>query len=280
MNADLESESLSELSEAGFSISSLKELLVIDSISAWKSAEEAWNRIIIRHFPAPPFLNRLRLIRVILLSENVGIDEAVRTVISELEEDQKVSNELRRVGIDVTSVWNLVNAPNDYMQAIPSLATLLTKMKSPRVKEGIARALTVKGVEDDVIRVLISEFTNFRPKSHIEQGVKWALANAISTVCDRRWKDEILRMAADKQHGDSRWPFIPWLARSKKDAAVIDLLVELMFDDSEAVSLSAIRGLGTLRAKSALSDLTKTLVTAKGEKKDEIVKAISKIKKG
>src|SRR5688572_11055188 len=56
---------------------------------------------------------------------------------------EPVIEDLAKVGFLVNSVWELVNRPNDYSNAIPILIDHL-KVKYPvQIKEGIARALAV-----------------------------------------------------------------------------------------------------------------------------------------
>jgi hypothetical protein len=53
-------------------------------------------------------------------------------------------DEMRGIGIEVQSVWDLVNSLSPYPRAIPILIKHLKKPYHPKIKEGIVRALTVK----------------------------------------------------------------------------------------------------------------------------------------
>src|SRR3546814_1197984 len=50
--------------------------------------------------------------------------------------------ELRGLGFEAESVWDLVNAPNNYLAAIPVLSKNLSYSYHPRTIEGIVRAST------------------------------------------------------------------------------------------------------------------------------------------
>jgi hypothetical protein len=51
---------------------------------------------------------------------------------------------LGQCGLDVSSVWTLVNTRENYDEAIPALMEMLPKVEDLGEVEGIARALTVK----------------------------------------------------------------------------------------------------------------------------------------
>ncbi|MEO0249525.1 MAG: hypothetical protein ABIN58_08295, partial [candidate division WOR-3 bacterium] len=61
------------------------------------------------------------------------------------QEDQVIVCALRdEAGLEVSSVWDLVNTSEPYPEAIPVLIKLLSQIEEPHMKEGIVRALTVK----------------------------------------------------------------------------------------------------------------------------------------
>src|SRR3546814_12026341 len=47
--------------------------------------------------------------------------------------------ELRGLGFEAASVWDLVNAPNNYLAAIPVLSKHLSSSYPPRTVDGIVR---------------------------------------------------------------------------------------------------------------------------------------------
>ena len=58
-------------------------------------------------------------------------------------DDARVVEELRSVGLEVSSVFDLVNTSERLPRAIPILVRLLSEPMETNVKEGIVRALTV-----------------------------------------------------------------------------------------------------------------------------------------
>jgi len=75
------------------------------------------------------------------------------------EESACVAQALRKQArLNVTSVWDLVNTRAPYPEAIPVLLEWLPRVRHPRIKEGIVRALTVKEARGVAGKLLIDEF--------------------------------------------------------------------------------------------------------------------------
>ncbi|MDZ7578225.1 MAG: hypothetical protein U0904_08645 [Candidatus Nanopelagicales bacterium] len=60
------------------------------------------------------------------------------------EAERPIVADLRAVGVEVDSVWDLVNTAEPYPDALPVLLDHLERDYPDRVREGIARALAVK----------------------------------------------------------------------------------------------------------------------------------------
>ena len=72
------------------------------------------------------------------------------------EEDQRVAAALRRQGLDVSSVWDLVHTADDYRDVVPLLVTMLNRTTDYDVKEGIVRALSLKSFRSPAFEALVS----------------------------------------------------------------------------------------------------------------------------
>ncbi|MFZ5501066.1 MAG: hypothetical protein ACOY58_04040 [Candidatus Micrarchaeota archaeon] len=110
--------------------------------------------------------------------------------------------DLASAGWPVNSVWDLVNSSLSYPEAIP---VLLRHLKIPYtfgVREGIARALTVKearGIPAREILNLLKETGPDPDVDPIDEGFPWALANALSVVGDQSMVPEIEALLADER---------------------------------------------------------------------------------
>jgi len=117
------------------------------------------------------------------LAQDPGYQERKAKFDSELENrvadwrraEAPLVADLRRVGIDVESVWDLVNAEEPYAAALPILVQYLEVGDLPdRVLEGVGRSLAVKpAVEfwDRLLAVMKSE-----PTAGHAEGVAVAMA--------------------------------------------------------------------------------------------------------
>lgn len=85
--------------------------------------------------------------------------------------------ELASVGVAVSSVWDLVNRVNDYQAAYPVLLCHLKVPHHPKTREGIVRALTVKGAGSEVEVGLLAELEN-----ETDASLRWVIANALKTA--------------------------------------------------------------------------------------------------
>jgi HEAT repeat protein len=119
-------------------------------------------------------------------------------------------DELRKAGLQVDSVWDLVNTSTPYPQALPILVKHLERRYPDRVREGIARALAVRDAQfawDDLVRLYEQEPAGTDAKD----GLAVAIAAASSTAV----VDDVISLAEDPVHGKSRILLIRALRRSR-----------------------------------------------------------------
>lgn len=147
------------------------------------------------------------------------------------KEEQPLIQALRDVGENVETVWDLVNTTRAYPKAIPILFEHLQKPYHPKIKEGIARALTVRAARGVAWSVLLSEFLKDHDRSTL--GPKWAIANALSFIADKNNVDDILELVQDKRHGENRGILVDALARFA-DSGVVRVLSQLTQDKEVA----------------------------------------------
>lgn len=125
-----------------------------------------------------------------------------RAVEAELRaEEAPILAELANAGVRVDSVWELVNANSSYTAVIPVLTKHLRLPYHPKVREGIARALTVREAQGVAGRVMLDELKRGNESS---REVRWALANALTQAADVSMAEEIKVLAADAHYEDVR----------------------------------------------------------------------------
>jgi hypothetical protein len=145
------------------------------------------------------------------------------------EEDAMVVQALRAVGVEVRSVYDLVNSKEPYPEAIPALLELLPRVRNDRIKEGVARALGVREARPVAAKPLIREFLERPSETKSQQHTKWAVGNALAAAADDSVFEEVLALLADRRHGWTRSAIVGALVnmkvhRGRAVAALMDFL--------------------------------------------------------
>ena len=107
--------------------------------------------------------------------------------------------ELRAAGLDVDSVWDLVNTTAPYPAVLPLLLEHLARPYPDRVREGIARALAVP--ESSFGADTLLDLYRREPS---ETDAKQGLAVALAQAAVEGHIDELIALAGDPAHGTSR----------------------------------------------------------------------------
>lgn len=132
-------------------------------------------------------------------------------------EEESLVREIGEAGLGIDSVWDLVNTREPYPEAVPVLLRHLKKDDyHPAIREGIARALTVRGYPE-ILPAMLDSFR--KDPDPIVNGPKWAKGNAIEVLFDDRYVEEIARLAQDPSHGEARDMLVYALAKSKSPIA-------------------------------------------------------------
>ena len=112
-------------------------------------------------------------------------------------EEEAMISDLAERGIKIGSVWDLVNTNSQYGAAIPVLLAHLKRPYHDRIRNGIIRALTTEEARglagEDILREL-------RHEGDAEN--RWALANALTVVSDKRDKEAIEVLLDDPSYED------------------------------------------------------------------------------
>jgi Zn-dependent M32 family carboxypeptidase len=122
---------------------------------------------------------------------------------------------LAEVGVEVESVWDLVNTRDDYSEAIPVLEEHLKDESYPdRIREGIARALSFRKAAP-AWPTIVDLYRSTTDSFDLQQGLAVAMAG---TVTDET-VDELVAEAGREEHGESRLLLLLGLKRLKSAAA-------------------------------------------------------------
>ncbi len=144
-------------------------------------------------------------------------------------EEEPILVDLRAIGWNVESVWDLVNTSTRYSEAVPILLKHLLLPYSDRTREGIARSLAVPELE--VIKawpILLEEYRKapmgwgiIAPGDMKEYklGAKDGLACALSVAATDETLEELIELAKDRTQGESRVLLLSALRKSKNPLA-------------------------------------------------------------
>lgn len=158
--------------------------------------------------------------------------------------------ELQATGLKIQSVGDLVGMSERYEQAIPILLKHLLMPYSDAVREGIARSLAVP--ESEVRKawpILVEEYrkapmgwgiTAPGDTKEFRLGAKDGLACALSVAVTDETLEELIAIAKDRTHGESRILLLSALKKSKSPLAK-QALAELASDPDLAKAIASWR---------------------------------------
>lgn len=145
--------------------------------------------------------------------------------------EQPLVDALSEVGVQVSSVWDLVNTTDDYAVAVPVLVEHLQDESYPdRVREGIARALSFRAAAPAWPAVL----PLYRSTTHSDD-LQTGLAVALAGMVTDETVDELVAEYRDEEHGEARSLLLLGLRRLRTRAAK-QALAELGDGDGEALA--------------------------------------------
>jgi hypothetical protein len=173
----------------------------------------------------------------LILAKLIGIERA--------KEHQELTDELAKIGINISNIYDLVNTKTKYSKAIPILIDHLQLNYSDKVKEGIIRALTVKEAKGLVVPLLVKEYLQLPID---KENLRWVIGNAVNATITKSEVADIFPIVLNKENGLSRQMFIAALGKIKTDT-VKDLLIDLVKDEDKVISNEAEKALKKLQKK-------------------------------
>ncbi|SMC78580.1 HEAT repeat domain-containing protein [Cellulophaga tyrosinoxydans] len=165
------------------------------------------------------------------------------------EELEPLIYELKKLGLNVSSIWDLVNSKKKYSNAIDILINHLNKAYSDKNKEGIVRALAVKEATGKANEFLFDEYDK-TPKE--KSMLRWTIGNTIQSIATTKDIDRILSIVQNKENGTSRQMFVLTLGKLKSTKGE-DILIKLLDDDE--VNLHALKALSKIKSPKAINKI-------------------------
>jgi hypothetical protein len=165
------------------------------------------------------------------------------------KEHSVLIEELSTVGININSVYDLVNTKKRYPLAIPFLVKHLLMNYHDKNKEGIVRALCVKEAVGFATPYLIDEY---HKTSNDKKNLKWVIGYAIFITATKDYIEDFYKIIDDKSNGISRQYLVMALTKFKIEK-LEDYLISL-FDQEELIVI-VIEALGKIMSKKAISSI-------------------------
>jgi HEAT repeats len=160
---------------------------------------------------------------VLILSNKLAIESA--------KEHKGLTDELSAIGIQIITIWDLVNTKAKYANAIPILLKHLPLDYSDKIKEGIIRSLTVVEAKGVAVPILVNEYEKL---SKDKENLRWVIGNAINITITKDYIDKILPIVQDEENGMSRQMFVAALGKIKSEKSK-EALLRLVNDDDKVI---------------------------------------------
>jgi hypothetical protein len=153
--------------------------------------------------------------------------ERVERVARMRVEEASLLDELQAAGLNIQSVSDLINRPNNYDHVIPILMKHLLMPYSDVARETIARSLAVPGARE-AWSTLVAEYRKAPmgigkkgpgDTKEFRLGAKDGLACALSVTATEATMEEVIGLAKDRMHGSSRLLLLSALRKSKSPIA-------------------------------------------------------------
>ena len=183
---------------------------------SWMTAEELLNKLA----GDPEYQARVK-------ERDRRIEEETRKLRAETA---TLLSELRDVGIDVESVWDLINTSEDYSVVYPILARHLREQYAERNLEGIARSLTRPDALEAAWGALRDRFIENGGKT--PEGFGFALGNALGEIMDESVLPDVLELVTERAYGTNREVMVHYLVEYR-DRPDVRRVLESLADDPD-----------------------------------------------
>jgi HEAT repeat protein len=190
-------------------------------------------------------------------------------------DSQPIRDELAELGFEIDSIADLYNRRFNYEAAIPILLDWFPRVKSPDVKESMARALTVRWARPEAAPMMLAELGRLRD-SEEERSLRFAVANALVEVADDSVFEELVELVQDDRYpiADRGRLVVAFANMQEERERAIEVLRSLLDED---VAPHAIAALGELGATEACAQIEPFLEHEDSWVREEAKKALRKL---
>lgn len=189
-----------------------------------------------------------------------------------MEESNRIIEALKKAGIAIDDIYDLVNTNEPYPEAIPVLIQLLKEgITNVGNREGIIRALAVPEAKGIIGSLLIDEFYKIPSENML---LRWTVGSTMEAVISEKDIDGVIKIITDKSNGMSRQMFVLALGNIPSEKSE-DVLIQVLNDDE--IAPHALEALGKLQSKKARDKISELTNHPKSLVKKEAIRALKKI---
>lgn len=165
-------------------------------------------------------------------------------------DEPPIVDELRRNGLRIDHISDLVNTTFDYREHLPLLVDLIGRCPNYKLRAMLVRAVTIPAARaTDAPQVLVREFAE-APEE--QETYRWAVGNALGTVATPDEAAAVVGLLRDRRYGTARQELARAVARLRPPGA-LDVLVEGL--DDPDVAGHCVEALGLLGDRAAIPHL-------------------------
>jgi hypothetical protein len=187
-------------------------------------------------------LSEMEFLTLSQIHQELATERAERSARLSAEE-APLAADLHAVGLSASSAWDLVNSNEPYSQAVPVLLKHLQRPYSDRIREGIARALAVPQAEvQEKWSLLVAEYCKasfgrgvaaIGDAKEYRLGAKDGLAVALSVAATDDRLPELIALAEDPVHGESRILLLSALKRRRRKNRLVQEAITRLSRDPQ-----------------------------------------------
>lgn len=147
--------------------------------------------------------------------------------------EKDLVDDLRSVGLDVFTIDQLLNTSDSYPEAISVLIKHLKLNNDRNILMAIIRSLTVKEAKGVAFEPIYEMY--IKDDDTGLHGAKFAMANALQYLAEKKDLSRIIELALDKKNGPTRVAFVDKIASSatKENVSYIKSVLEELAKDNE-----------------------------------------------
>src|ERR1700686_1829639 len=184
--------------------------------------------------------------------EHIALKDRERNhAIADVELNSRpILDDLRKIGINVTSLDELRTSGRRYEEAIPILVLWLKATESDKIREALVRTLSVPWASDKAERPLIDLFLSLDSNRH--HAIKWAIGNALSILATKEYLDQLIEIAQDRRHGTPRQMVVLGLGNIPDERSESTLIALLADPEVAGHAVMALGKLGAVKAAASI----------------------------